>query len=133
MSFKLDERLATDTVEVCQWELCYVGLLKDARYPWLVLVPRQSDLVEVTDLDETGRALLWQEVELCCGVLQDLYPDAKLNIGALGNIVRQLHVHIVARHEGDACWPGPVWGYGKASVYEEAALDEMLKRLRAKF
>lgn len=133
MSFTLDERLAGDTVEVCQLELCYVGLLKDARYLWLVLVPKQSGLVEVIDLDEKARALLWREVEQCCSVLQSLYPQAKLNIGALGNIVRQLHIHIIARHEGDAAWPGPVWGYGDAVTYEAAELSKILKQLRAKF
>ncbi len=133
MTFLLDERLAADTVEVCQLELSYLGVLKDARYPWLVLVPRQTGLVEVTDLDEAGRALLWREVEQCCEVLQGPYPDAKINIGALGNIVRQLHVHVIARHEGDAAWPGPVWGVGEAVAYEDAALADLLGQLRGNF
>jgi len=133
MTFLLDDRLAADTSEVCLQELSYVGLMNDARYPWLVLVPRQNGLVEVNDLDTGGRALLWREVEQSCSVLKDLYPQAKINIGALGNIVRQLHVHVIARHEGDAAWPGPVWGVGDAQFYEDVGLAELLTRLREKF
>lgn len=133
MNFELDERLAVDTIEVCRLELGYVGLLNDARYPWLVLVPRKIGLVEVTDLDDSDRALLWREVEQCCGVLQTLCPEAKLNIGALGNIVRQLHIHIIARHENDAAWPGPVWGVGRAKSYDDATLEELLNKIRQMF
>ena len=130
MTFILDQRLAGDTTEVCLLELSYVGLMNDARYPWLVLVPRQTGLVEISDLGEAGRGLLWREVEHCCSVLKDLYPEAKINIGALGNIVRQLHVHVIARHEGDAAWPGPVWGAGDAVAYDDTVLGELLTRLR---
>lgn len=133
MTFLLDERLAVDTSEVCLLELSYVGLMNDARYPWLVLVPRQNGLVEVNDLDDAGRSLLWREVEQSCSVLKDFYPQAKINIGALGNIVRQLHVHVIARHEGDAAWPGPVWGVGNAQPFEDVGLAELLGRLRERF
>ena len=133
MTFVLDDRLAADTVEVCRLEISYVGLLDDVRYPWLVLVPQRAGLVEVTDLDAAGRTLLWGEVEQCCEVLGKLYPDGKINIGALGNIVRQLHVHVIARHEGDAAWPGPVWGAGEAVAYDEARLEDMLGRLKRLF
>lgn len=133
MGFVLDERLAADTVEVCRLELSYVGLMKDARYPWLILVPQRSGLVEVTDLDDAGRRLLWQEVEQCCAVMRQLYPEAKINIGALGNVVRQLHVHVIARFEGDAAWPGPVWGVGTALAYDDAVQAALLAQLREKF
>ena len=133
MTFVMDERLAGDTVGVCQLDLCHVGLLKDARYPWLVLVPERAGLTEVTDLAEADRAMLWREVEQCCGVLQKLYPNWKLNIGALGNIVRQLHIHVIARHEEDEAWPGPVWGVGKAVAYQDQELSDMLERLKRAF
>jgi len=133
MGFVLDKRLAADIVVICQLELSVVGLMCDARYPWLVVVPKKAGLVEVTDLDVAGRKLLWGEVEKCCMVVQAVFPDAKLNIGALGNIVRQLHVHIIARHQGDAAWPGPVWGMGEAEPYEKEALTEQLDKFKQAF
>ena len=133
MGFVLDERLAADTVEIFQLELSFVGLMRDARYPWLIVVPKKPDLVEVTDLDETGRKLLWGEVEKCCLIMQAVFPGAKLNIGALGNVVRQLHVHIIARQQGDAAWPGPVWGVGEAEPYEKDALAEQLDKFKEAF
>jgi len=130
MTFLLDSRLKADTVEVCQMDLCYVGLLNDARYPWLVLVPRVSGLVEIVDMNRQDRLGLWEEVENCCDILRNLYPDCKLNIGALGNIVRQLHIHVVARHDGDAAWPGPVWGAGIAEPYGDDRASELIREIR---
>ena len=84
------------------------------------------------DLNSDDRALLWREVDQCSAVLLSLYPGAKINIGALGNIVRQLHIHVIARDQGDAAWPGPVWGVGEAVAYGEAELTDILARLRNK-
>lgn len=130
-AFDLDPRLAGDTVVVGDLPLCRVLLMRDARFAWLVLVPRQPGLVEVADLSESDRATLWREVDAAGAALRAVAPCDKLNIGALGNIVRQLHVHVVARTEGDAAWPGPVWGSGKAEPYADTALDECLKTLRS--
>jgi diadenosine tetraphosphate (Ap4A) HIT family hydrolase len=118
-SFELDPRLAGDTVVVSDLPLCRVLLMRDSRFAWLVLVPRQAGLSEVADLAEADRATLWREVDLAGAALRAVAPCDKLNIGALGNIVRQLHVHVVARVEGDAAWPGPVWGAGKAEPYAD--------------
>ncbi|WP_447733767.1 HIT domain-containing protein [Rhodanobacter soli] len=114
--FALDPRLAADTRPVASLPLCDVRLMNDARYPWLVLVPRRAGLVEIADLHEDERAVLWQEVNRAAAALRAVARCDKLNLGALGNIVRQLHVHVVARVEGDAAWPGPVWGNGQAAV-----------------
>ena len=89
--------------------------MNDARFAWLLLVPRQPSLAEIDDLGEADQALLWREVRRCSRALRAVAPCDKLNLGALGNIVRQLHVHLVARITGDAAWPGPVWGSGAAS------------------
>ena len=129
--FALDPRLANDTRPVASLALCEVLLMNDARFPWLVLVPRQNGLVEICDLPPDAQAALWQEVNLATQALRALAPFDKLNLGALGNIVRQLHVHVVARREGDAAWPGPVWGNGRAEPYGEDALASMTERLRA--
>jgi diadenosine tetraphosphate (Ap4A) HIT family hydrolase len=127
--FELDARLAGDTVVVGDLPLCRVLLMRDQRFAWLVLVPRQAGLVEVSDLAEADRVALWREVDQAGAALRAVAPCDKLNIGALGNIVRQLHVHVVARVEGDAAWPGPVWGSGKAEPY--ADIEAVAERLRS--
>lgn len=128
--FELDIRLAGDTVVVGDLTLCRVLLMRDSRYAWLVLVPRRADKVEVSDLPDDEQALLWREVGTASAALRAIVPCDKLNIGALGNIVRQLHVHIVARREGDAAWPGPVWGFGKAEAYAEGDAERLVGAIR---
>lgn len=129
-AFALDPRLGANTRLVASLPLCDVQLMNDARYAWLVLVPRRSGLIEITDLADDDQATLWREVNRASRALRAVAPCDKLNLGALGNIVRQLHVHIVARCAGDAAWPGPVWGHSQAQPYAEAALHERLAALR---
>ncbi|MEI7037101.1 HIT family protein [Fulvimonas yonginensis] len=128
--FLLDPRLAADTRPVARLDLCELRLMDDARFGWLVLVPQRAGLIEIADLTPSERTLLWHEVDRAGAALRTVVPCDKLNLGALGNIVRQLHVHVVARCEGDAAWPGPVWGNGAAVPYEEAAREALLGRLR---
>jgi len=132
LPFELDPRLKNDTQHVQSLSLCDVLLMDDARFAWLVLVPRHAQLSEIADLSLDAQAILWREVHIASQALQDVAPCDKLNIGALGNIVRQLHVHVVARREGDAAWPGPVWGSGNAEPYEASALNERIERLRVR-
>ncbi|MGA7296927.1 MAG: HIT family protein [Rhodanobacteraceae bacterium] len=129
--FTLDPRLAADTVAVTSLDLCEVLLMNDARYPWLVLVPRRDGLVELMDLDKQEQALLWQEVNRASEALRAIGPFEKLNLGALGNIVRQLHVHLVARCTDDDAWPGPVWGHGRAAAYAGEQLKARVEAVRA--
>jgi diadenosine tetraphosphate (Ap4A) HIT family hydrolase len=105
--------------------------MNDSRYPWLVLVPRQPNLVEPFDLQPADQARLWREVGHAGATLKASSRCRKVNVGALGNIVAQLHVHIVARNEGDAAWPGPVWGKGAAERFDSAALGREAERYRA--
>jgi diadenosine tetraphosphate (Ap4A) HIT family hydrolase len=128
--FTLDPQLAADATPVCDLPLCTVLLMNDARFPWLVLVPRQPDLVEITDLGAKERGRLMEEIALVSEVLRTAAPCDKLNVGALGNIVRQLHVHVIARVEGDAVWPGPVWGSGPAKPYDAGWRDGLTGALR---
>ncbi|MGN2245973.1 HIT domain-containing protein [Frateuria sp. GZRR35] len=130
IGFELDPRLAADTVPVARLDLCEVRLVNDARFAWLVLVPQRAGLVEIADLTPSERTLLWHEADRAGAALRVVAPCDKLNLGALGNIVRQLHVHVVARCEGDAAWPGPVWGSGPAVPYAEDRRDALLDRLR---
>jgi len=128
--FQLDARLATDTLFVAEWTLCRVLLMDDAQFPWLVLVPRREGPAELDDLTERDRTQLMCEITRAMKVLRGVVEYDKLNVGALGNIVRQLHVHVVARREGDAAWPEPVWGHGPAHHYLPEARDKLLADLR---
>jgi diadenosine tetraphosphate (Ap4A) HIT family hydrolase len=128
--FALDPRLAADTRPVASLPLCEVLLMDDARFAWLVLVPRRPGATEIADLGEADQATLWREVNQAAAALRAAAHCDKLNLGALGNIVRQLHVHVVARREDDAAWPGPVWGSGTAEAYAPGALDARIGALR---
>ena len=110
--FQLDTRLATDTVFIADGPLSQVRLMDDTRFPWLILVPRVEGASEWLELDGTQQRLLLAEINQAGQLIRRLPGIEKLNIGALGNVVRQLHVHLVGRHASDAAWPGPVWGNG---------------------
>ena len=112
--FRPDERLVRDSDLVTKIGLCELRLMKDARWPWLVLVPQRPGASEVFDLTPLDQTMLTFETTLVAEALKKVTGAAKINIGALGNIVRQLHVHVIARSEGDPNWPGPVWGFGTA-------------------
>ena len=127
----LDPRLAADSLLLADGPLSQFRLVDDARFPWLVLVPRVPGANEWIDLDGGAQRLLLAEVNLAGRLLRGLGPVHKLNIGALGNVVRQLHVHVVARQEGDAAWPGPVWGAGVRQPYVAADREALLSSLRS--
>jgi diadenosine tetraphosphate (Ap4A) HIT family hydrolase len=129
--FSLHPRLAADTAFVADWALSRVLLMNDARYPWLVLVPRRDGATELFDLERDDRAILMEEVSRAARGLKAMNGAAKINVGALGNLVKQLHVHVVARVPGDAAWPGPVWGQGIAMPYDAAGREAFLSRFRA--
>ena len=130
MEFPLDLRLATDSVLVADGPLSQLRLMDDARFPWLVLVPRIPGAEEWIDLDGAAQRQLLAEVNLAGRLLRSLGPVHKLNVGALGNVVRQLHVHVVARSDGDAAWPGPVWGSGARVPYVAQRRDALVSSLR---
>ncbi|MFC5755132.1 HIT domain-containing protein [Rhizobium sp. GCM10022189] len=128
--FVLDPRLESDSTSILVIGLCDVRLSKDARWPWLILVPRRAGITEIFELTPLDQVLLTFEIDLVAAALKKITGATKINVGALGNIVRQLHVHVIARSEGDANWPGPVWGFGKAEPYEEATRNEFIVKLR---
>jgi len=128
--FQIDPRLAEDTLEVASLTLCQVLLLNDRRYDWLVLVPRRESVTEILDLSPQDQAQLWREVTLVAQVLRHAQPDLKLNIGALGNVVRQLHLHVLLRQEGDPAWPGPVWGHSPREPHTAEAGHAAAERWR---
>jgi diadenosine tetraphosphate (Ap4A) HIT family hydrolase len=128
--FQLDDRLARDSVPVVSTGLCELRLSRDSRWPWLILVPRRPDITEIFELTPLDQALLAFETELVASTLKAMTGATKINIGALGNIVRQLHVHVIARSEGDANWPGPVWGFGTAVPYSDEDRNAIVTRLQ---
>ena len=128
--FTLDSRLAADSVFIADGPLSQVRLMDDSRFPWLLLVPRVAGASEWIDLDGSQQRLLLAEINQVSKLLRDEPGVAKLNIGALGNIVRQLHVHLVGRHEGDAAWPGPVWGSGAMQRFDADTLAARIESWR---
>jgi diadenosine tetraphosphate (Ap4A) HIT family hydrolase len=131
--FVLDPRLEADTSALGELGLCKVLLMDDARFPWVVLVPKRADLVEIIDLGSADLVRLIEEIATASGVLEAATSPNKLNVAALGNVVRQLHVHIIARFENDAAWPNPVWGKGEREPYAPVKRAEFAGKLRAGF
>jgi diadenosine tetraphosphate (Ap4A) HIT family hydrolase len=127
--FTLNPQLAADTVPVADWALSRVLLMNDARFPWLILVPRRAGLSELFDLKHAERMVLAEELNRASLGLKTMFKAKKINVGALGNMVPQLHIHVVARTEADAAWPGAVWGSGKAIPYGPEERARLLARL----
>lgn len=129
--FALDERLRLDTLCVGHTALSVILLMNDARYPWLILVPQRPDIAEIHHLTAPDQALLWQESAVLARTLEQVYSPDKLNIAAIGNRVRQLHIHHVARYVSDAVWPNPVWGLGQSTPYAEQKAERTIQRLQS--
>ena len=129
-AFQLDPQLEADTVLIADWHLCQVRLMNDSRYPWVILVPKVPGVEEIHQLaDEQQQLLLGESVRLS-KALEQLFAPHKLNVAALGNMVRQLHIHHIVRFNDDFAFPRPVWGVGDAVPYESASLDETLNGLQ---
>lgn len=128
--WSLDPQLARDTAPVGDLPLSRLLLINDANYPWLLLVPRRPDASEIVDLAEGDRAQLMAEIAHTSRVMKAMTGCDKLNVAALGNVVAQLHVHVIARGRRDPAWPKPVWGAVPAVSYGAAALQSRLADLR---
>lgn len=131
--FELDKRLDADTFFVTALGLSEVRLMNDARWPWLILVPRRPGLSEIHDMTPLDQTMLAFEAGLAAKALKTATGCLKINTGALGNVVRQLHLHVVARNEGDAGWPGPVWGHGTRIAYDEAEARRLIAAVQSAF
>jgi diadenosine tetraphosphate (Ap4A) HIT family hydrolase len=124
--WSLDPLLERDTVPIGDMPLCHVLLINDANYPWLLLVPRRRGIIEITELDYIEQAQLMSEIMQASRSLKTLTNCDKINIAALGNVVPQFHVHVIARRRGDAAWPKPVWGAVPARAYDQSELDKLI-------
>ncbi len=129
----LDPRLESDSSLVVDLSLCQVRLHHNAAFPWILLIPQQIGLSEIIDLSPSDQILLMQEIVLSCEIMRDLFNPTKLNVANLGNIVSQLHVHIVARYESDDAWPGPIWNSGITMNYSDDAKKERIEKLKNAF
>jgi len=129
LPYSLHPQLAADTHPVATLPLCDLRLMDDSNYPWLVLVPRIANAVEIIDLDSEQRRLLSDDIDRASHLLRDLHSPHKLNVAALGNLVPQLHVHVIARFREDPAWPAPVWGRVAAMPYTPEGLVDAIRRL----
>ncbi len=133
-SFELDEQIRNDTIPVCELSLCTVVLHKDANYPWLLLIPMRNSIREIHELSDEQQLQLMREISQVAKALQSHCNADKMNVAALGNMVPQLHIHIVARYFSDKAWPGPIWGAAKSTSYEpdqgQVLASQLAKLLR---
>ena len=131
-AWSLHSQLKKDTIDIGDLPLCRVLVIKDANYPWLLLVPRRDGAVEIIDLDEVEQAQLMTEISRVARALKEVTKCDKLNIAALGNLVPQLHVHVIARRTGDAAWPRPVWGVMPPLAHDAEEVQNFISALRRK-
>lgn len=129
--FALDQRLQQDTLVIGDFPLCRLLLSNDSNYPWFILVPRINGISEVFQLDVADQQRLWQETTTLAQMLNEGFCADKMNIGALGNVVSQLHVHVIVRKRDDAAWPASVWGKHPALPYTDEQVATVRARLRA--
>lgn len=130
MAFELNKTLEGDTAFVLDLPLCRVLLMNDSRFPWLILVPRKEGAREIFDLNKEERAVLIEEINHCAQVLQKDTGAFKTNVATLGNVVSQMHIHVIAREQEDDAWPKPVWGTGTKVLYEKDKLSQTIEHLR---
>lgn len=133
MTFQLDPRLEFDASFILDLDLCQIRLSHNAAFPWIVLIPKRSKVSEMIDLSTQDQQLLMHEIILASKVMQQLFQPTKLNVANLGNVVPQLHIHIIARYDSDKAWPGPIWNAGISENYEAKAKAERIEQIRTAF
>ncbi|WLG94779.1 HIT domain-containing protein [Pseudomonas sp. FP198] len=129
--FALDPRLQQDTLPIGDFPLCRLLLSNDSNYPWFILVPRRENISELFQLDDADQQQLWKETTALAETLKDSFDADKLNVATLGNVVSQLHMHVIVRKREDAAWPAPVWGKLPAQPYAAEQVSVIRERLRA--
>lgn len=128
--FVLDQRLLQDTLTVGDFPLCRLLLSNDSHYPWFILVPRRDSIFEIFELSDADQAQLWKETSSLAKTLEQVFAADKMNVAALGNVVRQLHMHVIVRYTGDDAWPAPVWGKCPATPYSADQALRIIERLK---
>ncbi|MGJ4926640.1 HIT family protein [Bradyrhizobium sp. HKCCYLS2038] len=131
-AWSLHPQLAKDTIDIGDLPLSRVLVIKDANFPWLLLVPRREGAVEIIDLDEVAQAQLMTEITRVSRALKEITKCDKLNVAALGNMVPQLHVHVIARRTSDVAWPRPVWGVAPPVPHDAQEVQQFISAIRRK-
>jgi|SRR5690554_1361639 len=131
LEFELDPRLITDTIAIGDYPLCRLLLMNDSQYPWFILVPRRAGVTELYHLPAKEQQQLMHEASDLAETLADLFQARKMNVACLGNMVPQLHMHVIVRKENDPAWPGPVWGKVPPVAYTQEQLDRVRGKLEA--
>ncbi len=129
-TFSLDNRIKNDSIEIGDLELCHVRLLNNCAWPWLLLLPKKNGLKEITDLNTEEQQCLMKEIDFFSRFISTFPNVEKINIGMLGNIVSQLHIHVIGRNTNDPAWPGPVWGCKAGEPYNDIELNKILTRFK---
>ena len=129
--FEMDSRLRQDSLVLGEFALCRLLLSKDANYPWFILVPKREKVSELFDMSPQDQAQLWKETTYLAEALKREFAADKMNVATLGNVVSQMHMHVIVRRNGDAAWPAPVWGKVPAVEYGPGEVDAIRQRLRA--
>lgn len=130
MPLTLDPHLERDSSPIVSLKLCQVRLQHNAAFPWVILIPQRENVSEIIDLSEADQRVLMEEIALTSRVMKHLFKPDKLNVANLGNIVPQLHVHVVARFKDDKAWPNPIWNNGIQEAYTPQALADRVKQMR---
>ncbi|MGY4305557.1 diadenosine tetraphosphate (Ap4A) HIT family hydrolase [Bradyrhizobium sp. USDA 4369] len=131
-AWSLHPQLAKDTIDIGDLPLSRALVIKDANYPWLLLVPRREGAVEIIDLDEVAQAQLMTEITRVSRAVKEITKCDKLNVAALGNMVPQLHIHIIARRTSDVAWPRPVWGVAPPLPHDAQEVQQFISAVRRK-
>lgn len=128
--FVLDSRLEQDTLPLGDFPLCRLLLMNDANFPWFILVPRREEVTELFQLDGDDQQALWREATMLAETVKDTFGADKMNVAMLGNVVSQLHVHVIARRRDDVAWPSPVWGRQPAQPYTDEQVSAIRQKLQ---
>jgi len=130
ISFSLDKQIEADTFPVADFTMCSLRLMNDSRWPWLILIPKKAGAEELFDLSPSQQEQVMREASQAGEKLKALTSCTKINTAMIGNMVRQLHIHVIARAQGDANWPGPVWGFGEREPYASPHAQALIAHLR---
>ena len=133
MVWQLDPKIAADTYHVIDYPGLVILLMDDQRYPWFIIVPKKDKVKELIDLNEDEKKQIYRCIDLISNFLKLKYIDATINVAKIGNIVKQLHIHILARNENDLTWPNPVWGIGQPQKYKKNDAKILVEELKQYF
>ncbi len=127
--FRLHKNFLTTTIPITNWKLCTLRLMNNCYFPWIILIPRQANLRQIHQLSESNQIQLTKEVNQASKIITKLFKPDNLNVGKVGNIIPQLHIHVIARFKGDVAWPHPVWGK-QTKPYSKKAVTALIKKIK---